>query len=478
VLNACHSAEISGAVDATGASGACHSLAARLVAFGVPLVIGMTGEVADGACRLFTQSFYRALISGSCLVLAAARGRRAAMLHYASYLNDAEWTRPTVFARGQTQFPINAAAAPMASLAGALGRYRKSSAPLFDRIDCLSQYAQFRNEAHAFCSKHAQGKVDPGPREVVLAFGVEEDEGHDQKLGRLRFGKTPLFEDVAAQAVLDGFVPCVLPSGETEPPENLGDFALRVTEAMDEARDCFALKRRGQFEVLTVVAMLCKLAPPSPTATPVERLQAVRELRQKLKQIGDMGRDEARVLKAALASDFSKLREDFQNERHPVVIIDDFHRYEGVLAPLREHVLDVYGFGGDLPQGSRIVVPLIFTHSVRSAVGRGAEEIKKLLNGMPKAVRRVPLGKLGLAELRLALSNCLLAMQPPVAVSTDRKIKPQVEGFFAAVSKTAQGVPSVFLSERVQGMVEYAKENRCLIEASEEVIFDSLKKRN
>jgi len=476
VLNACHTGEIAGGVDPSCVGAVCQSLAGRLVALGVPMAIGMTGEVADGACRLFTQSFYRALVSGGCGALAAARGRRAAMLHYANYLSDAEWARPTLFARGETTFPLTAPDA--APLSGVLARYRKSSEPLFDRVECLCHYARFCAKAHAFCAQLAAGTV-PEPCEIVLAFGVEDEEGTDQfTQSRRCFGKTPLFEDTAVQAVLDGFVPCILPSRGTEPPSDLADFALRVAEAMDEARDCFGKEPRSASESEVVAARICKLHPVQAGAGRVARRLAIGNIRKELRTIGDIGRDDALALKAAMAADFQRLRDDFGGERNPVLIIDDLHRYEGVLEPLRKFVVNTYGLGDVLDGGKRIAVPLIFTHSMRGAVGRGPEEIRQFLKGLDVLARRVPLGKLQQADERLALINSLLAMQPPVTLNSERRFKQQIEGLFLAVSKKTRGIPSLLLSQFVLGMVEVSKVNQWLIEADEEKIFEALNKRN
>jgi CHAT domain-containing protein len=52
VLNACNTARV-GDVSV--------AFAAELIRQGIPLVVGMAGEVADSACRLFARQFYSAL---------------------------------------------------------------------------------------------------------------------------------------------------------------------------------------------------------------------------------------------------------------------------------------------------------------------------------------------------------------------------------------------------------------------------------
>ena len=55
-------------------------LAVDLVKMGVPVVVGMAGEISDQACRLFTRQFYEALLNGDEFAQAAAEGRRAGIM--------------------------------------------------------------------------------------------------------------------------------------------------------------------------------------------------------------------------------------------------------------------------------------------------------------------------------------------------------------------------------------------------------------
>src|SRR5262249_34082424 len=93
ILNACHTA------DAEIGLRACQSIASSLVAGGVPVVLGMAGEVADGACRLYTRGFYEALLGETNVAQAAGAARRLAMRHYRNFNESVEWARLTLFAR-------------------------------------------------------------------------------------------------------------------------------------------------------------------------------------------------------------------------------------------------------------------------------------------------------------------------------------------------------------------------------------------
>src|ERR1700760_573508 len=69
--------------------------AAALVSAGVPMVVGMSGEVADSACRLFTRRFYEALLQGESVAAATAEGRRAGLTGADPY-HTVDWAFPSL----------------------------------------------------------------------------------------------------------------------------------------------------------------------------------------------------------------------------------------------------------------------------------------------------------------------------------------------------------------------------------------------
>src|SRR5262249_2516778 len=97
VLNACYTAD----QDLTDVGQVISPLAVELIRGdnegGVPIVMGMAGEVADQACRLFTQHFYEALLHDGDIVRAAAEGRRFGIRHGGSARTSVDWALPTLF---------------------------------------------------------------------------------------------------------------------------------------------------------------------------------------------------------------------------------------------------------------------------------------------------------------------------------------------------------------------------------------------
>src|SRR5262249_26450553 len=98
VLNACFSAN-SGDGYHVRPDRLQQPLTVDLVEMGVPVVVGMAGEVSDQACRLFSRRFYEALLHGEPIVEAAAQGRRAGILGGGGDdpRSSPDWSLPVLF---------------------------------------------------------------------------------------------------------------------------------------------------------------------------------------------------------------------------------------------------------------------------------------------------------------------------------------------------------------------------------------------
>jgi hypothetical protein len=141
VLNACHTGE---------ANDSYVPFAAALAKEGVAVSLGIAGEVADAACRIFTRALYQALVDGKPIAVAAAFARRAAMLHYGDYLANVEWTRSTLFrnTRANPGIQVNHTDRIIAEAAF---RFRSVREPVIfcDRIDAVHAYQKFRDQVLA-----------------------------------------------------------------------------------------------------------------------------------------------------------------------------------------------------------------------------------------------------------------------------------------------------------------------------------------
>ncbi|MCZ7543143.1 MAG: CHAT domain-containing protein [Anaerolineae bacterium] len=204
VLNACYTATSSlwevGQVAAP--------LAAELVAGGVPLVVGMAGRVADQACRLFTQQFYRALLRDGAVAHAAAEGRRAGIRHGSGASDPraaVDWALPTLFLSAGVKAPriqVESDAVTQNWHRAAL-EFAPGPFPTFcDRLEVLHWYdLLMADETTQAAASGRQSDIQ------ALALAVNQKDGPTDAP---RFGRTWLLKEMAAEAVRDGHVPCLV----------------------------------------------------------------------------------------------------------------------------------------------------------------------------------------------------------------------------------------------------------------------------
>lgn len=221
VLNAC----------STGASlsdelGVSRPMAAELIQRGVPIVVGMSGQVADQACRLFTKGFFKALLKpeDGAVGQAASRGRRAAIAH-GGYLPGSviDWALPTLYlsaALEEASLDLEAKDFEIESQRYAHDFLVGEDYPVFcGRWEILRQYRMLVSEKNANIQ--------------FLAVAVPRRDQTDQTVAPPRYGVTRLLKELAAQALRDGHVP-ILITKEPDPstkkkewPKYLPEFILQ-----------------------------------------------------------------------------------------------------------------------------------------------------------------------------------------------------------------------------------------------------------
>lgn len=450
VLNACHTGQ---------PNDAYVPFAARLAREGVGVALGMAGEVADAACRIFTRALYQALVDGKSIAVACAFARRAAMLNYADLLSNAEWIRPTLFRNTQAlpHFKVNPA---LRAIGQAAFRFRSVREPaiLCDRLDAMNAYQIFRDQ------------VLGGDLQTPLVLEVSDDESTvapGLETGRVKIGKSRLVSEIASNAVLQGLAPCVLPSAAGfEPPPSLITLAVRIAEVMDITREYLGLNPR----VTSAALKAAFRATGTPYAFDTAQLDEFRDIRDDVKKkVAEPG---AKVVatdtvRDAFAKDAETLLDDL-NSQFPVtagaprfqavlILVDDLHRYEAVAVPLLELVRDF---------GIAKRAALAFTYSTRSKSGPDvAEHIKANLRGFVHEPLRPFRGPV---ESRLAYTQMLLARRPPLAPSSRVEAKALVDRFFEFCHTKVLGVPSLFsLSEDT---IEYCT-GTVLLDADDERIL-------
>jgi CHAT domain len=455
VLNACH----------TGEPNDAHlAFAAKLVAGGVAAAVGMAGEVDDGVCRIFTRAFYEALLRERPLALAAADGRLAAMRHYKNFMDNVEWARPTLFMAAGTR-PSFAIDRTQQMFALAAQRLRPRRPPLLmcDRYDAVRDYQQLRRRM-----------LVAGDGALALGFEVTLQETGAAASGnsatRPQLGKTRLLEELAALAVLDGFVPCLLRSVPAiDPPKNLLDFALLLAKAMNEVREKFDLTKRTEAESEALRVALSAYHRPEriDTANPRQFGQDRAFVEAEVKKLpgGTLPEGvDVTAVQTAIAADVKDLLGEISAMRAVLILIDDLHRYEGSAAPLMD-CIGQYGLGT-----RQAPAPVVFTYALRA--GRGPDILERI-SDRPDLFSKSTLQPFQAPhEWRLAYGQYLLHRQPPVSPSWKRDQKDNVELLFARLHYNIQGIPSNFELSAVDQVIGTALDFKVCIESDYEAIMN------
>lgn len=338
VLSACES----GTGRALGPE-AVAPLAAELTAQGVPVVVAMSGRVSDLACRLFTRTFSRALLSGETLVSATAKGRRAAIAEGEAPKRSVDWGFPVIYlsAKVDPEYApgTQVAASKEGGLQARIKTYQLRRTPVF----CG------RNEFFfAFRELFSERNIGS----VLAAYVAPEPELENVIEG---YGRTRLLEELTIQAIRDGNVPCVVlaangSSKSWSPPKSPLDLALLIDSTMETARASLGLEtgkdrpitwlksfNQGVTEprdldpwLLTAVRM-GHTGPPPLKVSPYALAKAIE------KQF-------AQLMAEARAQEPKRIAE----KGRAVLLLDEVHEYFEHLDSINEHQkLGVWGFGSE-----------------------------------------------------------------------------------------------------------------------------------
>jgi hypothetical protein len=209
-------------------------LAVELVAGGIPAVIGMTGRVADRACRLFTRRFGTVLAAGRPLVAAVAEGRGAGLYGSGDPADRADWALPALYLAEDVApdyAPVDDAA--QAAIAARIGSYELQGDPVFcGRRRFMEQLERV---------------LGPGELQALVAYT-------DGK--RAQIGKTRLIHEMARHALRDGHVVVMVPAKGalgSGPPTRVGALAAELLYAIGETRRRFGLAFDAGSEILAQI---------------------------------------------------------------------------------------------------------------------------------------------------------------------------------------------------------------------------------
>jgi len=395
VISACNTAS---AATALG-PGEAAPLSARLVAGGIPIVVAMSGEVSEPACRQFTRRLTDGVHSGKSVVVASAHGRRAALVGTES--TELDWALPALFlnehVRPATALVNPARADQLSTIARDLGLYRE---PMFvGRADIL---------------KAADRLVAPASAEGVVAVLATSSMS--------RLGGTRLLQEVGWRLLRAGHVPILLGSGpRSRPPVRPYDLVYRILKLLVQV---------GQnLNLAPIVPVTLREAGPEPA--PIDTGQGPDEVRRAIRQRinlflerkpeldVDILRDSLAADLTALATAASRLSKPFGAATTPVLLCPNVHLWAdagadgGALGFLLDMLRPASGLG---TEGRR--VPVMFTGSRTDVGGTLLNDWSRRATDQMAVLNLLPLEQ---TEARLGYQWVLLhPWQKPLAQSHSR----------------------------------------------------------
>lgn len=195
-------------------------LATQLVQGGVPIVVAMTGDIGEQACRLYTRRLLDAIRMGIPVVEAAAAGRRAALAG-SGMPENLDWAMPALF------LPAGITGAGV----GEPPPLRVVDPEPARRLLLLASSLELRRKP-LFIGRHNMLKVaddlfDPDVYPPVGFVGITSS----HHLSRL--GGTRLLQEMAYRLLRLGHVPLLLgPFQDGSAPTTLRQFVVHVVTAV------------------------------------------------------------------------------------------------------------------------------------------------------------------------------------------------------------------------------------------------------
>jgi hypothetical protein len=220
VISACDSA--SGGAPVAGASFSV-PLAAQLVNEGIPVVVGMAGEVGDKACRLFTRRFGDGLLRGEDVPTSAAHGRRGAYIGSGPPTSSIDWALPTVFV--SSKVPLDHVAIPFPEK---LRRIRKIAQALDMVVDRSDPVFCGREEFFAALDD----LIDRNTNSRVLVAWAQHLSG---------FGEARLVKELGRRAIHRGYLPVDVEDNHDEAPPTTTALAVDIVRSIFIAANSLGL---------------------------------------------------------------------------------------------------------------------------------------------------------------------------------------------------------------------------------------------
>ncbi len=446
-------------------------LAAELTVLGVPIVVGMWGEIVNRACLLFARRFYEALLTGKPMPLAAAKGRREGYEAGPDPVVSADWAFPMLFMAETTDSCVALdphaveCAVRLEEIAALFGRDEQKKSPFCGRLELVE--GEYRRLV-ACCRR--PGRFADGRGATVLAVGTKKA---DYSNNDPRYGKTWLLDELAARAVRDGHVPCLLPIGEvSDRPSTREDFGRLLDEAIEQTRVRFGLETNADAgSNLTRLWKAVEVGSQAGLSPDLRRLAD----RYGFPAAGTP-RSAVRpeLIAGALRGDLCELLDGVRAKACPggrppgeivgLLLVDDVNEFgRDALDLLLWKLLGDFGAGD-----KNHPIPAVLTFSGHP----GNQEYTSSLRWLREFLDRgrgveVPLGEFLAPSLdSIPYQQFLLGNRPPLVIQPDSAEKDRTTPFILdTLHEMTGGAPSRLASPDVGRLVDRARRHKLVVEA-------------
>jgi hypothetical protein len=463
VLSACSTATV-GSSRILGAHELA-PLAAELVRAGIPIVIGMGGEISDLACRLFTRRFGESLVLGEPLVMATTEGRRAAFAEGAAPHTSADWAFPSLFlSEGVTSDfrPIVASASsPHMVIEDWIRGFQLNVKPVFcSREDFLDEYyLLLKNKDNS----------------VLVAYVDEQMPG---------YGRTRLLQELALNALRDGHVPCLIGSDAPDwiPPRTTIKFAVEVLRAITTARTALQLEP----PTASVLLQLLKGVSAAEEVNDIERkFSTLPEIcfEQLLDYFSRRDSEVAvKAIKQAIETDLAKLIADAREkypaiikaDSRPLLLLDEVNGYHNAIYPLFNELLPLFYKG----QAGIEYVPVVLTLSLGTCADEQLKPIKEKAASRSwikfKQLKKFEKGEDMLAYGQVLLHPFAGDLNPGYSDKSwafDYRVDPEIVKLYEEKLRRRVQIPAQFSDDRFFIVIEFAARDKFVVLADDETIL-------
>ncbi len=384
---------------------------------GPALVIGMGGQVADLACRLFTRQFYQSLLRGDPTWSAAA-GRRGAFTHGFDPRDTIDWATPVVFVESQAALVVDPQELDLARRRAIVAHQLRSQDDPAAFCGRLTYFDDWREITHA----------PRGSSRRLLGISISDTDPEK------RVGGSRLLEELAVAAIHAGHVPCLRVHREASPerPSDISGIAREILAVALDVRVKYGLLPHDWApEVIDLHLHLRGTAVDLPL--PVARALAI---------------SEADAFRTALQRDLWRIRDEvaahvtapvgIQGRPLVVVLLDEVQRYAGAAGRFVADLLRAGGLGTEQDP-----IPVAFTYRKDLNYAEPYEQVRKALDAVSNWAIRHELHPLREAATDRSIYLHLLLQRTPPLVPAANLPSGQLDGWLGIIhNATDRGYPS------------------------------------